>query len=512
MNEYSPLDSGADQGNQSLPAPLAPEPAPARRQHSYMSDDVDQLVAALSRAHAQIRNPPRNKTARVTSKRTQQTYTFSYATLDCVLDAVRLPLAEHGLALTQIPIGDNLITLLLHTSGQWLRCSMTIATNGNMQDLASAITSARRLSIQALLGISGEEDDDGAMASGNTVHAHGPSAAEQRRQRQQRDDPTELPQEDPSHPLIGLARSVADPAGAAELLNAWADELPRLHLMREDPSQMEMWNALFSEARAAISRALGKIVSAAWASWEMAETEAHVQKIDEKWNGSWSDTMGEFIAKEPTVYNALFRCTEGARKRILRSAPPKSHAEPVKAPAPAFRFCVLDEFGEVASDEHTSPDSWAMACANIAMGLPDQATWEELQAHNGDAIALARQQSPAAAQVLDSLDRMEPESPAFKTPEPQGSLEPARTPAFHDWTVPMVEDRGGRINLFAYVAALETALQMVGAQDVDAWETANQANIHNERIPASTRMKIIKIIAAHKRSLGIPPKNSAASA
>jgi hypothetical protein len=50
---------------------------------------------------------------------------------------------------------------------------LTIPTpeNGTVQDLGSAITYLRRYSLQAMLGIAAEEDDDGNRASGNVATA-----------------------------------------------------------------------------------------------------------------------------------------------------------------------------------------------------------------------------------------------------------------------------------------------------------------------------------------------------
>lgn len=101
-------------------------------------------------------------------------YGYKYATLDQCLDAVQGPLADQGLAITQIlspsnPQEIHLQTILMHTSGEWLLSDFAIPAVANKgmnqaQALGSAITYARRYALCAICGIAAEEDDDGAAA------------------------------------------------------------------------------------------------------------------------------------------------------------------------------------------------------------------------------------------------------------------------------------------------------------------------------------------------------------
>jgi hypothetical protein len=89
--------------------------------------------------------------------------------LQDVLNSVREPLAKHGLSVTQMTqefAGQvELVTLLLHSSGQWLRSVYPVkARTEKPQEFGSAMTYARRYTLSALLGIASEEDDDGQGA------------------------------------------------------------------------------------------------------------------------------------------------------------------------------------------------------------------------------------------------------------------------------------------------------------------------------------------------------------
>ena len=101
------------------------------------------------------------------TKRTGGTYSFSYAPLDVILDVVRKPLADNGLALVQLLDGGALLTLLLHESGAVLEGRTPIPETADVQAFGSAITYLRRYAIQSLLGIAAEEDDDGNRGAGN---------------------------------------------------------------------------------------------------------------------------------------------------------------------------------------------------------------------------------------------------------------------------------------------------------------------------------------------------------
>jgi len=95
-----------------------------------------------------------------------------YAELSSVLDVVRKPLADNGLAIVQVTSategGDTLDTILLHTSGEWISGKLSLnPVKNDPQGIGSAITYARRYTLMAMLGVAAE-DDDGEAASDNT--------------------------------------------------------------------------------------------------------------------------------------------------------------------------------------------------------------------------------------------------------------------------------------------------------------------------------------------------------
>lgn len=94
----------------------------------------------------------------------------TYADLNTFLHALRGPMAEHGIVMTQGPGMENghvtVDTLLYHTeSGEWLRDRAAAPMQkDDPQGVGSAITYLRRYSLAALFAVP-QEDDDGNAAS-----------------------------------------------------------------------------------------------------------------------------------------------------------------------------------------------------------------------------------------------------------------------------------------------------------------------------------------------------------
>lgn len=134
-----------------------------------------ELAAALAKAQAAFPAITRSRTVRVKTKVGGE-YVFKYAPLDKIFDAVRKPLADNGLAITQLIDGQELVTMLLHSAGATISGRAPLPNSGTIQEFGSAITYLRRYALQAILGIASEEDDDGNAASGNRATAVGPEA------------------------------------------------------------------------------------------------------------------------------------------------------------------------------------------------------------------------------------------------------------------------------------------------------------------------------------------------
>lgn len=122
-----------------------------------MGGNIPELVAALALAQGQMANPLKDAN--------NPHFDSQYATLGAVLNAVRVPLAENGLALVQLPSSEGakvtVRTLLVHKAGGWMMStvSCTVA-NAGPQGVGGGITYMRRYAAAAMCGVA-QEDDDG---------------------------------------------------------------------------------------------------------------------------------------------------------------------------------------------------------------------------------------------------------------------------------------------------------------------------------------------------------------
>lgn len=84
----------------------------------------------------------------------------SYATLDDVIAEVIPRLNAHEIFLTQTIDNNEVLTTLLHTSGEWIESAIPLINKkGDDQGQGSSITYAKRYGLLAILGIPTEDDD-----------------------------------------------------------------------------------------------------------------------------------------------------------------------------------------------------------------------------------------------------------------------------------------------------------------------------------------------------------------
>jgi hypothetical protein len=131
------------------------------------------LTDALSKAQSKISAPKKDRDVDFTDKNGRRVK-YSYADLASVIEAVKGPLSENGLAVVhqlgyQNPKQYGLTTTLLHSSGEslttWYPLPDPATKEIRAQEFGSALTYARRYSLSSLVGIASEEDDDGAAAA-----------------------------------------------------------------------------------------------------------------------------------------------------------------------------------------------------------------------------------------------------------------------------------------------------------------------------------------------------------
>lgn len=127
------------------------------------SPECGAIAEAIAKAQAEVQPVKKSQTADVKTSKGPG-YSYNYATLGDIMVAAR-PFAKHGVAIIQRPMAQQLETLLMHGSGQWVRCTTPLEyRGGGPQVYGSAATYARRYALAAICMIPLDDDDDGAAA------------------------------------------------------------------------------------------------------------------------------------------------------------------------------------------------------------------------------------------------------------------------------------------------------------------------------------------------------------
>jgi hypothetical protein len=130
------------------------------------SNEIGELLSALCKAQAVMQGAIEDSA--------NPYFKSKYADLTSVWEACRGPLTKNGLSVVQtiqVFNGSNcLVSLLGHTSGQWIKSIIPIKPNkDDIQALGSAITYCRRYTLSALVGVAPVDDDgEGAMSRKRT--------------------------------------------------------------------------------------------------------------------------------------------------------------------------------------------------------------------------------------------------------------------------------------------------------------------------------------------------------
>lgn len=131
-----------------------------------MSNSIGEIAAAIAKAAAELNHPIKK------CKAGSGNFSYTYADLASVIDAIRPVYAKHGLAIIQNPGLDavsklvQVETIIVHTSGEYIKSTLHMGLlDFKPQTIGSAITYARRYALSSMTGLAAEDDDDGNLAS-----------------------------------------------------------------------------------------------------------------------------------------------------------------------------------------------------------------------------------------------------------------------------------------------------------------------------------------------------------
>jgi hypothetical protein len=125
------------------------------------SEQINELATALAKCQGEMSFAAKDSL--------NPHFKSRYADLSAVWDAIREPMSKHGLSVSQLVDIHNdkpvLVSILMHTSGQWLKSVIPILNaNNTSQGQGAGITYVRRYALAALVGCV-QDDDDGETAS-----------------------------------------------------------------------------------------------------------------------------------------------------------------------------------------------------------------------------------------------------------------------------------------------------------------------------------------------------------
>ena len=133
------------------------------------SESVAAIATALAKAQTELSNPEKAMVGTVYSVRSDSPQSFRYASLSSGLDIIRKALGGQQIAIAQTTDIDrangmvNLITTLLHTSGEWISSDWPVcrlSETSAPRRMGAALTYARRYALFTMVGIAGEDDLD----------------------------------------------------------------------------------------------------------------------------------------------------------------------------------------------------------------------------------------------------------------------------------------------------------------------------------------------------------------
>jgi hypothetical protein len=126
------------------------------------SESIKELAGALSKAQGEIKGALKDAD--------NPFFKSKYADLASVVEAIRAPLAKHGIAYVQLTVPSEkeevqVETVLMHESGEWVSGIIAVpVSKADAQGYGSALTYARRYGLAAAVGVAPEDDDGNAAA------------------------------------------------------------------------------------------------------------------------------------------------------------------------------------------------------------------------------------------------------------------------------------------------------------------------------------------------------------
>ena len=125
------------------------------------SETICSLAASLAKAQGEFTAIAKNRSVEITMK-TGGKFKFKYADLDAIIEATRPALSKNGLAIIQPIIDDKLLTIITHSSGEFIESSMPLPARigDDPKQYGAHISYLRRYAYQSLICVMADDDLD----------------------------------------------------------------------------------------------------------------------------------------------------------------------------------------------------------------------------------------------------------------------------------------------------------------------------------------------------------------
>jgi hypothetical protein len=205
------------------------------------SDSIANIASALALAQSAMTGAAKGKI--------NPHFKSKYADLESVVDAIKKPLTDNGIAFVQFLCTNEkdelgVETMLMHSSGEWIRGDpyyIPVAKH-DAQGFGSAATYCRRYSLMAACGIAPEDDDGNAAASAKPLQGSIPANIEGKETLGNMTQEQQAFMREQAMIVMGLHKDGADLVG-------WVDAQ---HFDTEE--KLALWYLLPSDVRSAFKK------------------------------------------------------------------------------------------------------------------------------------------------------------------------------------------------------------------------------------------------------------------
>ena len=125
------------------------------------SESIAALSAALAVAQGEFKPLAKNRHVTISMK-SGGSFKFRYADLEATIDATRPALSKNGLSIIQPIVDDRLLTLLIHSSGEFIESSLPLPSSvgDDPKQYGAKISYLRRYQYQSIVCVMADDDLD----------------------------------------------------------------------------------------------------------------------------------------------------------------------------------------------------------------------------------------------------------------------------------------------------------------------------------------------------------------